>query len=150
MRRLSTPPNFLIAANLVRYHTCMWHSRNSALDQSVDPDKSTQMSTRSNVFAFLATPCPNRCQAVAAKRWVSLCSTQPTCCKLLSDGLTEKLSRSAGWAGPPLWISIPINPKSRDTTSAEGAVGSSGCWAAKYSPDESLATNNQFICCIIN
>jgi hypothetical protein len=42
---------------------------------------------------------------------------------------TEKLSRSAEWAEPPFWTSIPTKSKSRDTTSAEGAVGSSEGWA---------------------
>ena len=35
----------------------------------------------------------------------------------------HQLRRSAGWAEPPHWTSVPPNPKGRDTTSAEGAVG---------------------------
>ncbi|HCB49208.1 MAG TPA: hypothetical protein DEP47_06740 [Chloroflexi bacterium] len=41
--------------------------------------------------------------------------------------LMEKLSRSAGFTETLLWICLPSKRGSRDTTSAEGAVGCSGC-----------------------
>jgi len=47
--------------------------------------------------------------------------------KLMMEQATEKLSRSAKFAQTPLWTSLPTKRKNRDTTSAEGAVGSSEC-----------------------
>ena len=40
------------------------------------------------------------------------------CCPHTWRVLTEKLSRSAGWAGPPHWTNLPTKPKSRDSKSA--------------------------------
>jgi hypothetical protein len=59
-REGSCPPNYLTGANPVRYHTYVRHSRSPALNQLVDPDRATQMSTRSNAFALLAIPCPDQ------------------------------------------------------------------------------------------
>jgi hypothetical protein len=51
------------------------------------------------------------------------------CCAAPPNGKAEP---QHGFAEPTFWTNLPTKPKSRDTMSAEGAVGSSGCWAATY------------------
>jgi hypothetical protein len=54
------------------------------------------------------------------------------CCIFCLARLTEKLSRSAGFALEPDYTSSPAKAKVADTTSAEGAVGCSGLLGRYY------------------